>query len=152
MKQLALFFTALCLTILALLLSSCASRSNASLTSLSFPDVPLEHDEYIQSVELSITNGRVMSINHFIDDWSARVTWDRPGVEFVSLEAGHFNSGLASAHELDGMLIIAPVTAYFDISAILHTESTTPTGRSDRTIRLDHSHLLLKPVPPAGRH
>ncbi len=129
--------------------SGCASHPlSASLQTVSFPDVKLEQYEYIQSVEVSIAHGHVVSVNRILDDWDTEVYWDNPSLKGLNLHAGHFVSGLASARKLDGFITVAPDDSYFDIKATLFTESTDPTGRKPRKIGLNREQLILKPQSP----
>jgi len=131
---------------LVFLAAGCACHPiTASLQTVSFADVKLEHDEYVQNVEVSIKHGHVVSANRFLDDWDTEVQWDNPSLQFVNLQARHFSNGLADVHKLDGFITVRPDNAYFDIKVTLLTESTDPTGRVPRKIVLDHSQLILKP-------
>ena len=115
---------------------------------VSFPDVKLEKYEYVQRIEIAITNGSVVAVNRLLDDWSTAVNWDNPGLKFVDLEAGHFSSGLANIHELDGFITITTDDPYFGIKATLFTESTDPTGRAPRRVEIKRSELLFRPRLP----
>jgi hypothetical protein len=129
--------------------TGCVSQPpTQKLQTVSFSDVKLEKYEYIQSVEVSITRGHVASVNRLLDDWETDVHWDNPGLKIVDLQAGHFSSGLASIHKLDGFISIIPDDSYFDIKATLITKSCDPTGRTPRRIFLNRSQLILTPQPP----
>src|ERR1035437_6742271 len=88
---------------LAFLAAGCVNQPRATqLLAVSFPNVKLEQHEYIERVEMSVTDGRIESVNHILDDWDTEATWDNPSLMLVNLEARHFSSGLADVHKLDG--------------------------------------------------
>ena len=134
---------------LAFFTAGCVHHSiTTSHQIVSFADVKLEHDEYVQHIEVSIKHGHVVSANRFLDDWDTEVQWDNPNLQFVNLQARHFSNGLANVHKLDGFITVSPDDAYFDIKVTLSTESTDPTGRAPRTIVLGKSQLVFKPQNP----
>jgi len=133
---------------LAFLAAGCVSQPvNAALLTVSFPDVKLEPDEYIQSVAVRVTFGRVVSVNHILGDWDTEVEWDNPGLKVVNLQAVHFVSGLTNTHELDGFITVSPDNSFFAIQAELHTESTDSAGRAPRKITFSQFQLVLQAQP-----
>ena len=132
---------------LTLCAAGCATRHSATEKwVISFADVKLEKNEYIQHVQLNITRGKVVAMNRFLDDWDTQVEWDNPSFQRVILEARHFNSGLADIRQLDGFITLTAEKedGRFDINAVLATEKTTPPG-GDGNIRLDRSRIILSP-------
>ena len=65
-----------------LALSGCAHQPKLATSgahrylSVSFPRVKLAEHEYIQSVEVFVRCGRIVSIERLLDDWDLEVQWD----------------------------------------------------------------------------
>jgi hypothetical protein len=132
------------------LLWGCSQRATTQYamaqetTSLSFPTLKLEPDEFIQSIDLEIRGGRVASINQLLDDWDLELAWDNPGLLVLRMNARHFSAGLADLRLLNKFITLEnqPGEA-LRLSAKLVSSSTDPTGRADRTYEIPHPQLML---------
>jgi hypothetical protein len=136
-------FPNLLITILLFSITGCASpKSHETLYKIYFPDVKLKPDESIQSVQLNITNGHVVTVNHLLIDWDTDVLWDNPSLQFVKLEARHFVDGLTNLQELDGFVTMTHEKdePFFDIEAVVGIEATN----EDFDFTIHHSDLILK--------
>lgn len=138
---------------LALVAGGCAHHAGheqgapSQRFTVSFPSVRLEHGEHVQSVTLHIYGGRVTAINRLLDGWDVSLLRENPG--FLNLRFGsrHFASGLADVRLLNEFVTVqATGESPLSITAIASTESTAPTGRDDRTIKLSYAELILKPI------
>lgn len=126
-----------------------ARPANGRFT-VSLPKVDLLPMEYIQAVELEVQHGRVVSVNRLLDDWDSAVTWDTPGELTASCAARHFVSGLSDTKVLAGFITVeASGDLPLVVKATVHTSSTEPPGRPDRTLQFSEAELILK---PAGNH
>jgi hypothetical protein len=136
---------------LAGLLAGCshkpAEHESVQLFKVSFPEVALAKDEYIQSVQVQIESGRVAAVNVLPEDWDVELVWDTPSLLNVKYTARHFSSGLETAHALDGFITLQPQPAReFDAKAKLTTASPDPTGRAPREISFCKTNLVFQGV------
>ena len=135
---------------LVLVMSGCVnSPEHARRLQVNFPQVKLDKGEYIQDVEVKINFGVVACINRPIEDWNYSVTWDNPDQQIVSLNAGHFSSGLDDIRQLDGFITIAVQPNdknLLRVETVLTTENTDPAGGGMRKIRIEPKQMLLKRV------
>ncbi|MGH7992138.1 MAG: LysM peptidoglycan-binding domain-containing protein [Limisphaerales bacterium] len=114
---------------------------------VSFPEVTLAKNEYIESVEVEVQDGMIATINWIPQDWSIDLQWDNPELSLLSLSAGHFPSGLTSARDLNGFITVQTGhPTRFEIKARLLTEIASPTNPECRTNVLTQSRLILRPV------
>jgi hypothetical protein len=136
-----------------LLAASCAHHTGheqgatSQRFTVSFPSVKLEHGEHVQSVTLHIYGGRITAINRLLDSWDVSLLRESAGFLNLRIGSRHFDSGLADVRQLNEFLTVqATGQTPLIIKAIVSTESSAPTGRNDRTIKLSHAELILKPI------
>jgi hypothetical protein len=121
--------------------------------SVSFPPLKFANQEYVQSVEVEIRCGRVVSINRLLDDWDLELAWDHPGRLMLEMHARHFSSGLADLSVLDDFITVeSDEVSAFTITAHVRTASTDPTGRGERTNAVSHANFMFKAVSPPNRN
>jgi hypothetical protein len=121
--------------------------------SVSFPRLEFANEEYVQSIEVEIRCGRVVSINRLLDDWDLELAWDHPGRLMLEMHARHFSSGLADLSVLDDFITVeSDEVSAFTITAHVRTASTDPTGRGERTNAVSHANFMFKAVSPPNRN
>ena len=119
---------------------------------VSLPEIKLADEEYIQSVEVEIRCGCVVSINRFLDDWDTEVTWDHPGLLFVRCQARHFSAGFSNTGALAQFITArGSDECSMRVTAKVITSSTEPTGRPDREIAIGPKEMVLIPMQEKDR-
>ena len=137
------FWNLIIIASLMLWVTGCASPSAGDpIYAVYFPAIKLLPNEYVEYLQLETSSGRVVAVNRVIADWRADVNWDGS----LTMEAGHFSSGLDNVHDLDGIILLE-LGKPESLKIELHTESTTPTGRGPRVIEFTAKELILKPEP-----
>src|SRR3954470_978520 len=143
-----------CSVVLLLALTSCSHDpttppASARLLTISFPNLPLAENEYIQSITLEFDSGRVVSLNPMPSDWSATLHWNNTNCCSLTAEAGHFSNGLRSLRQLDRVItVLAGHPTRFEIRATTTAQSLgneTNEG-SERTFDLTEKDLRLEPA------
>ncbi|MEO8426173.1 MAG: hypothetical protein ABI651_03590 [Verrucomicrobiota bacterium] len=106
--------------------------------SVSFPRLKLTESEYIQSVEVIVRCGRIVSIGRLLNDWDLEVQWDNPSFLKLRTQARHFSAGLPNVNQLADFITVEE-TADPDcfsfvgkkgmtVTATLFTDMTDPPG------------------------
>ncbi len=128
------------------------------LCTVSLPPLKLEAGESIQSVEVTIVDGRIATINRTWDDWDLALVWDSPGELELKCHARHFVSGFQSTQKFGRFITVrvgpllgdSPRLTSFDIMATVRTGSTDKTGRGERDYHFSRSDIVLSPSPPVS--
>jgi len=84
------------------------AKKNEELLVLSFPKVPLNENERIVGLEITITHGSVRAINNIPEDWSIDLKTDPQWQPKVSGGPHHGAGALTDMSQIDSFLIIRP--------------------------------------------
>jgi len=117
------------------------------LCTVSLPPLTLAYEEYIQSLEVTIADGRVATINQTWDDWDMELDWDSPRDLALKCHARHFSSGFQSTQAFNRFMTVQVKGTSFDIMATVRTASTDNTGRGEREYHISPSEIVLTPRP-----
>ncbi len=132
--------------------SAASKPENGTSFTVSLPPLKLADGENIQSVEVKIFGGRIVSINRTWDDWNIEMYWDTPDNQIIKCEAGHFVSGVFTTHKFDRFITVEPKMDFpelpsIDISATVTTDGS---GSGGREHHISRSEFILNPKPSAA--
>jgi len=130
------------LAVTFLVASLAAAHAREQQWTLSFGSVALAPNERIVAIEISLTDGRFVTV-HIPNDWGIHV--EGPiGDCRLAAQCGHSGSALRSIHELDRLVTLATDDpSSFRITAIISV-TTDFVHSTKRT--LPRSQLLLRKV------
>jgi hypothetical protein len=131
---------------------------HGSLCTVSLPPLELAGGEYIQSVEVTISDGHIATINRTWDDWDMKLEWDSPGDLALKCRARHFSSGFQSTRAFNRFITVqvgSPAcdtsrSTSFDIRATVRTDSTDKARRGEREYHFSRFDIVLSPEPNAA--
>jgi hypothetical protein len=143
--------------VLTLLILGCAHRPQQQLgatsrvVAVSFPHMKFADSEYVQSVEVVIRYGRVVSVNRLLPDWDLKVEWDTPDLLKLSSRARHFVAGLSALRRLDDFITVqSDDDRFFGISATLVTDAAGATDVGGKKYDVSPADMILRPVSNKG--
>jgi hypothetical protein len=147
----SVFLRSLLTLLLTLAVSGCIHQSGPQphtshgAACVSFPHLKLGTKEYVQSINLTIQGGRIIAINHLLNDWSMEVTWDNPELLFLNMEAGHFISGLGNLSQLDNFITVEPGD-HFTLTGTVSTETANPLKSIETNYFVPQKDFILRPT------
>lgn len=130
--------------ILAAGMCGCVMHHNNSQTwTVSFANLKLGHNEFIQGVDLTVTNGNIIGVNHLPYGWDIQITRVTP-VQYLTMRAGHFGEGCDNIHKLDEIITIEKTGGILGINATLFTDTAGTNYPNSRVYNLNHDWFILK--------
>lgn len=136
----------LCMALAAGSTGCVTKKTHSEAWTVSFPDLKLGRNEYIQGVDLILTNANITAIRHLPYDWDVQITHVTP-IQYLTMHAGHFNDGLTNIHKLDKSVTFRSFTTV-GINATVFTDTAGTNYPDSKIYTLKQSNLILKKKMP----
>ena len=132
------------------------TSSDRRLFAVSLSHVNLAENEYIQSVEVVVRCGRIVSIRRLLNDWDLEVQWDSLSLVKLTTQARHFSAGQGNVNKFADFITVEATTdpdcdsfagkMGMSVTATVSTDMAGPLWGKVKKYELSEKEMILKPV------